>query len=59
MSVLFLPQNKGGFISYEKIMNRLIAGVLSLVAVFTTLPASQVQVMENSIGRTQRKRQDM
>lgn len=27
----------------KKIINRLLAGVLSLAAVFTTLPASQVQ----------------
>ncbi len=30
----------------KKIMNRLLAGVLSLAAVFTTLPASQVQAAE-------------
>ncbi len=41
----------------KKIMNRLLAGVLSLAAVFTTLPASQVQAAENSIGRTHRKKQ--
>ncbi len=30
----------------KKIMNRLLAGVLSLAAIFTTLPASQVQAAE-------------
>ena len=30
----------------KKIMNRLLAGVLSLAAVFTTLPVSQVQATE-------------
>ena len=30
----------------KKIMNRLLAGVLSLAAVFATLPASQVQAAE-------------
>lgn len=30
----------------KKIMNHLLAGVLSLAAVFTTLPASQVQAAE-------------
>jgi hypothetical protein len=30
----------------KKIINRLLAGVLSLAAVLTTLPASQVQAAE-------------
>ena len=41
MSGYFLPKNmKGGFTNYEKIMKRLLTGVLSLAAVFTTLPIS-------------------
>ena len=33
----------------KKIMNRLLAGVLSLAAVFTTLPVSQVQATEKTV----------
>ena len=48
MSVYFFTQNHERRIynDMKKIMNRLLAGVLSLAAVFTTLPASQVQAAE-------------
>ena len=43
----------------KKIINRLLAGVLSLAAVLTTLPASQVQAAEKQYWATHRKRQAM
>lgn len=33
----------------KKIMNRLLAGVLSLAAVFTTLPTPQIQAAEKQL----------